>query len=163
MSLRPIEPEDSRIQHKTAVLNGNSYHYLYGIPPSGKFRATVFLVSKSFSRWVHAVCCNAMANGRPHLQIHGWPDLSLGWRYQIPMLLNLGFRVVAPDLMGFGGTVCYSTHQNMPHDITVVLLWFAQPLTLRWSPYCIQELWGLGGGVERSCRFQSQTYAEFEV
>jgi hypothetical protein len=39
------------------------------------------------------------------LQIHGWPDLSIGWRYQIPFLLDMGFRVVAPDLMGFGGTV----------------------------------------------------------
>lgn len=39
------------------------------------------------------------------LQIHGWPDLSLGWRYQIPLLLSLGLRVVAPDMMGYGGTV----------------------------------------------------------
>jgi pimeloyl-ACP methyl ester carboxylesterase len=37
-------------------------------------------------------------------QVHGWPDLSAGWRYQIPLLLDLGFRVVAPDLMGFGET-----------------------------------------------------------
>jgi pimeloyl-ACP methyl ester carboxylesterase len=41
-------------------------------------------------------------------QIHGWPDLSLGWRYQIPMLLDMGFRVVAPDMMGYGGTVSES-------------------------------------------------------
>lgn len=38
-------------------------------------------------------------------QIHGWPDLSMGWRYQIPHLVELGFRVVAPDMMGYGGTV----------------------------------------------------------
>lgn len=29
----------------------------------------------------------------------------MGWRNQIPMLLELGFRVICPDLMGFGGTV----------------------------------------------------------
>lgn len=34
----------------------------------------------------------------------GWPDLSIGWRYQIPTLLELGYRVVAPDIMGFGRT-----------------------------------------------------------
>ena len=37
-------------------------------------------------------------------QIHGWPDLSLGWRNQIPALLEMGFRVVAPDVMGYGRT-----------------------------------------------------------
>lgn len=41
------------------------------------------------------------------VQIHGWPDLSMGWRYQIPLLVNLGFRVVAPDMMGYGGTVSF--------------------------------------------------------
>jgi hypothetical protein len=44
MSLQPIEPDDSRIEHKTATLNGNVYHYLYGAPPGGKYKATVFLV-----------------------------------------------------------------------------------------------------------------------
>ncbi|KAJ8613331.1 hypothetical protein MRB53_037018 [Persea americana] len=28
----------------------------------------------------------------------------MGWRCQIPVLLDLGLRVVCPDLMGFGGT-----------------------------------------------------------
>lgn len=54
MPLRPIDPEDARVEHKTAVLNGNSYHYLYGVPAGGKFHATVFLVSMNalFSRWL---------------------------------------------------------------------------------------------------------------
>lgn len=39
-------------------------------------------------------------------QVHGFPDISIGWRYQIPMLLDMGFQVIAPDLMGFGQTVC---------------------------------------------------------
>ncbi|KAH7065902.1 Alpha/Beta hydrolase protein [Paraphoma chrysanthemicola] len=80
MSLEPIDPEsDSRVTHKTALLNGHTYHYLYAEPKSGKFSQTVFL-------------------------IHGWPDLSIGWRYQIPFLVDMGFRVVAPDMMGYGGT-----------------------------------------------------------
>ena len=37
-------------------------------------------------------------------QIHGWPDLWIGWRNQVPALLDMGFRVICPDLMGFGGT-----------------------------------------------------------
>jgi hypothetical protein len=49
MSLQPIDPvSDSRVEHRTALLNGYTYHYLYGEPASGKFRATVFLVSSSY-------------------------------------------------------------------------------------------------------------------
>jgi hypothetical protein len=34
----------------------------------------------------------------------------MGWRYQIPLLLDMGFRVVAPDMMGYGGTVSKIIH-----------------------------------------------------
>lgn len=62
MSLRPIAPVDSRVEHKTAVLNGYSYHYLYGVPPGGKFKATIFLVSSSFTRWLMQTACNAVTD-----------------------------------------------------------------------------------------------------
>jgi hypothetical protein len=48
-------------------------------------------------------------------QIHGWPDISAGWRYQIPVLLELGCRVVVPDMMGYGGTVCM--HHPPPDSV----------------------------------------------
>ena len=35
---------------------------------------------------------------------HGWPELSYSWRHQIPALAAAGFRVVAPDMRGFGRT-----------------------------------------------------------
>jgi len=40
--------------------------------------------------------------GPPVLLLHGFPDSSQLWRHQIPALLAAGFRVVAPDLRGFG-------------------------------------------------------------
>jgi pimeloyl-ACP methyl ester carboxylesterase len=40
--------------------------------------------------------------GQPVLLLHGFPDSSHLWRRQIPALLTAGFRVVAPDLRGFG-------------------------------------------------------------
>jgi hypothetical protein len=41
----PIKPgTDPRIEHKSAFLNGHTYHYLYAVPPSGKYTHTVFLV-----------------------------------------------------------------------------------------------------------------------
>ncbi len=38
------------------------------------------------------------------LLCHGWPELSYSWRHQIPPLAKAGFRVVAPDMRGFGRT-----------------------------------------------------------
>jgi pimeloyl-ACP methyl ester carboxylesterase len=33
---------------------------------------------------------------------HGFPELAFSWRHQIPALAAAGFRVVAPDMRGFG-------------------------------------------------------------
>lgn len=45
MSLKPIDPvSDPRITHEYATLNGTRYHYLYGVPKSGKWQKTIFLV-----------------------------------------------------------------------------------------------------------------------
>ncbi|ABQ36170.1 Putative epoxide hydrolase [Bradyrhizobium sp. BTAi1] len=38
------------------------------------------------------------------LLCHGWPELSYSWRHQIPALAAAGYRVVAPDMRGFGGS-----------------------------------------------------------
>ncbi len=44
------------------------------------------------------------------LLLHGWPDSSYLWRHQIKALSDAGFRVVAPDLRGFG-------QSSMPADV----------------------------------------------
>ncbi|HZC39666.1 MAG TPA: alpha/beta hydrolase [Streptosporangiaceae bacterium] len=41
-------------------------------------------------------------SGTPVLLLHGWPDSARLWRHQIPFLAGHGFRVMAPDLRGFG-------------------------------------------------------------
>jgi pimeloyl-ACP methyl ester carboxylesterase len=33
---------------------------------------------------------------------HGFPELAYSWRHQIPALTGAGYRVVAPDMRGFG-------------------------------------------------------------
>ena len=40
--------------------------------------------------------------GRPVLMLHGFPDSGELWRGQVPALVEAGFRVIAPDLRGFG-------------------------------------------------------------
>ena len=35
---------------------------------------------------------------------HGFPELAFSWRRQVPALTGAGFRVVAPDMRGYGGS-----------------------------------------------------------
>jgi pimeloyl-ACP methyl ester carboxylesterase len=44
--------------------------------------------------------------------IHGWPELSLSWRHQLPVLAALGFRCIAPDMRGYGHSTVYRRHED---------------------------------------------------
>jgi pimeloyl-ACP methyl ester carboxylesterase len=41
-------------------------------------------------------------SGQPIILIHGWPLSGKSWEMQIPVLLNLGYRVISYDRKGFG-------------------------------------------------------------
>jgi pimeloyl-ACP methyl ester carboxylesterase len=43
-----------------------------------------------------------VGEGAPVVLLHGFPDSRHVWRNQIPVLLDAGYRVIAPDLRGFG-------------------------------------------------------------
>ena len=38
------------------------------------------------------------------LFLHGFPSSSYDWRHQISFFSSLGYGVLAPDLLGYGGT-----------------------------------------------------------
>lgn len=38
------------------------------------------------------------------LLLHGFPELHYSWRHQMPMLAEMGYRVLAPNLRGYGGS-----------------------------------------------------------
>jgi len=64
--------------------------------------------------------------GVPVLLIHGWPDSARLWRHQIPHLVANGFRVITPDLRGFGrsdrpGEVAAYALRNAVADMTAIL------------------------------------------
>jgi pimeloyl-ACP methyl ester carboxylesterase len=47
----------------------------------------------------------ALGSGdRLALCLHGFPETSYCWRFQMPLLARLGYRVWAPNLRGYGGT-----------------------------------------------------------
>ena len=60
------------------------------------------------------------------LLLHGFPDSSYVWRHQVPALVKAGYRVVAPDLRGFGnsdkpeGVEAYAMGELL-HDLRGIL------------------------------------------
>jgi len=44
--------------------------------------------------------------------VHGWPELSVSWRHQLPCFASLGFRAVAPDMRGYGRSSIYTRHED---------------------------------------------------
>jgi pimeloyl-ACP methyl ester carboxylesterase len=34
--------------------------------------------------------------------LHGWPELAISWRHQLPCFAAMGFRCIAPDMRGYG-------------------------------------------------------------
>lgn len=42
--------------------------------------------------------------GEPVILLHGFPETSHSYRFQIPALAEAGYRAIAPDLRGFGDT-----------------------------------------------------------
>ena len=36
--------------------------------------------------------------------VHGFPDLGHGWRHQVPALVAAGYRVIVPDMRGYGAS-----------------------------------------------------------
>ncbi|WP_027944595.1 alpha/beta fold hydrolase [Amycolatopsis taiwanensis] len=43
-------------------------------------------------------------NGPAVVLCHGFPGLAYNWRHQLPVLAANGFRAIAPDMRGYGGT-----------------------------------------------------------
>ena len=47
------------------------------------------------------------SDGPAMIFVHGWPERAHSWRHQIPVFAGLGFRVIAPDLRGYGDSSIY--------------------------------------------------------
>lgn len=99
LNLSEPGPISGTTSHYNEV-RGHTYHYLLA-EPSVEPKGTVVL-------------------------LHGFPDFSYTWRYQIPAFTALGYRVVAPDLLGYGGTdspsdLVHFTHKEMASDLVNLL------------------------------------------
>ncbi|MGO9837003.1 MAG: alpha/beta fold hydrolase [Polyangiaceae bacterium] len=77
-----MTPDDLGVRHAYADVNGLRMHYV------------------------------EKGNGPLVVLLHGFPEMWWSWRYQIPALVEAGFRVVAPDLRGYN-----ETDAKGPYDI----------------------------------------------
>ncbi len=50
---------------------------------------------------------------------HGWPELSLSWRHQLPFFGAMGFRAIAPDMRGYGRSTIYDRHEDYRQELIV--------------------------------------------
>ncbi|MGH7947651.1 MAG: alpha/beta fold hydrolase, partial [Candidatus Binataceae bacterium] len=48
--------------------------------------------------------CVVEGNGPLAIMVHGWPESWYSWRHQIGPLRAAGYRVVVPDVRGYGGS-----------------------------------------------------------
>ncbi|KAJ3526003.1 hypothetical protein NM688_g8317 [Phlebia brevispora] len=98
----PSEP--TSFNHRALKLStGHTYHFVDQLPADYESATTTNLVL-----------------------IHGFPDFWYGWRYQIKPLVDRGYRVIVPDMLGYGGTdkpvdpVEYS-YSKLSNDLVALL------------------------------------------
>lgn len=87
------------ISKSTRLLNGTTYSY-------------VRIKPKSKKPWL--------------LFLHGFPSSSFDWRNQIGFFSDLGYGILAPDLLGYGGTdkpteVAAYTTKKMSEEVVAIL------------------------------------------
>ena len=78
--------------HFKVLISGLEYHYVDAFDPGAKSKTKVLSGAEA-----------TMGKGLV-LLLHGFPDLWFGWRFQIQALVKEGYRVIAPDLVGYGET-----------------------------------------------------------
>ncbi|MCB1748738.1 MAG: alpha/beta hydrolase [Gammaproteobacteria bacterium] len=66
----------------------------------------------------HYLACGP-ADGPLIVFVHGWPELSLSWRHQLPVFGGLGFRAIAPDMRGYGRSSVYREHADYRQEEVV--------------------------------------------
>ncbi|KAI1268634.1 hypothetical protein F5Y18DRAFT_415311 [Xylariaceae sp. FL1019] len=119
-----LVPNDPRVEHKYSTIGDIKYHYMLA-KPQGNPVATIFL-------------------------IHGWPDLGMGWRNQVPFLMSLGLQVVVPDMLGYGRTSApdsyeeYAMKKMTAHIAHIIKEVTNDPIILGGHDWGSMVVWRLG-------------------
>ncbi|MFI4974911.1 MAG: alpha/beta fold hydrolase [Caulobacterales bacterium] len=72
-------------------------------------------VARSARHTTFYLSCGA-PEATPLIFVHGWPELSISWRHQLPVFAGLGFRAVAPDMRGYGRSSVYPHQEDYAQE-----------------------------------------------
>jgi len=67
--------------------------------------------AKSARHTTYFLSCG-VADASPIIFLHGWPELAISRREQLPAFAALGFRAIAPDMRGYGRSSVYPRHED---------------------------------------------------
>jgi pimeloyl-ACP methyl ester carboxylesterase len=104
-------PKDGRISRHTLGYLGNPMNPLETavLPPGIRSR----FVDNINGLRVHIMEAGFGVPGRPLVVLlHGFPEIAYSWRKVMPVLAAAGYRVVAPDLRGYGRTAGWSANYD---------------------------------------------------
>ncbi len=73
---------------------------LYTIDKEPKLTSHTFTSKRTTTHYWEA----GPSNGPLMIFVHGWPEIGLVWRAQMEAFASDGYRCIAPDLRGFGGS-----------------------------------------------------------
>jgi pimeloyl-ACP methyl ester carboxylesterase len=96
-------------------------------------------------------------NGTPIIFVHGWPELSISWRHQLPTFANLGFRAIAPDMRGYGRSSVYGKHSDYAQrEIVADMLELADALRIEKAIWVGHDwgspvVWNIAGHHPQRC------------
>ncbi len=71
-----------------------------GLAPSASLTTRTFASSRHTSRYWEV----GPAEGPLMIFLHGWPQIGLMWRAQMEAFASEGWRCIAPDMRGYGGS-----------------------------------------------------------
>ena len=73
-------------------------------PPASAIRLRARLDGSGRAVSPIALSAHQLGDGPAVVFCHGFPDLAYGWRHQLEPIAQAGFRAIAPDQRGYGGS-----------------------------------------------------------
>jgi len=72
-------------------------------------------VAKTARHTTFYLACGAQ-QATPIIFVHGWPELSISWRHQLPVFAGPGLRAIAPDVRGYGRSTVHSRQEDYAQE-----------------------------------------------
>ena len=121
VSLQPLGPEAGPTLGRRSILIGMGAAAALSGTAWGTPLSTSTLASRTFSTPRHTTHFieSGPAAGPLMMFLHGWPELSLMWRAQMEAFSAEGWRCVAPDLRGYGGSSAPAANEAYANEQVV--------------------------------------------